>query len=293
MGQFDEKLSNFQAFFETKLNNFLDEYLINTDEILRNGIRYAILDGGKRIRPILVFATAELLQKPVEDVVNLALSIEMIHSYSLVHDDLPSMDNDDYRRGKFSTHKKFGEANGILIGDSLLNLAFESYLFKSNFDTDDAKALKIIGQCSGLNGMILGQIIDLKSENCQNSVDKDTLYKIYLNKTSKLLMASMLSVSAKYNYQYFNELSEYSENLGYLFQITDDILDVEGTLSSIGKTPNKDAYSGKTTIISLFGLKKAKEYAKLHYNKCVDIISKLPNNQFLLELTEFIYKRNK
>jgi geranylgeranyl diphosphate synthase type II len=225
-----------------------------------------------------------------DDVKELALSIETIHSYSLVHDDLPAMDNDDYRRGKLSTHKKFGEANGILAGDALLNFAFEHSLSKENLTVNHAKALLEIGKCSGYLGMVGGQVLDLQNENNPKD-DLDVLFDIVENKTAKLLIAPLVASSIIADRKYYDELFEFGYNLGFLFQITDDILDVEGTLESIGKTPNKDAESNKLTFVKYFGLDGAKAQAKERYEKCLQILSKIDNSEFLIEFTHKIYLR--
>jgi geranylgeranyl diphosphate synthase type II len=255
-------------------------------------MRYAITGGGKRIRPVLLIATADMLGVDFDNIKEFAVAIECIHSYSLVHDDLPAMDNDDYRRGKLSTHKKFGEANGILTGDALLNFAFEYSLSKQNFDSNDAKALKYLGECAGCFGMIAGQVLDLQNEHNAN-VSEQTLYSIYENKTAKLLTAPLLIASVLSGGKYYKEFESFGYNLGVLFQIVDDIMDVEGTLESIGKTPHKDEDVNKLTSIKLFGLDGAKELAKKHYLECKKILSEINGSEFLSELTDAMFVRRK
>ncbi len=293
MPRFSDKYNAYLEYFEQNLKNKLDFFLKYVEPVLQDSVKYSILNGGKRIRPVLCLAAAETLGLTRDEVIDFAIAIECIHSYSLVHDDLPAMDNDNYRRGKLATHKKYGEAIGILAGDALLTLAFEICLSKSNFDYNDAQALKIIANCAGASGMIMGQSLDLLSENGQNALDKELLYSIYNNKTVKLLTAPLLVVSVKTDNKFFNELSDFSYNLGILFQITDDVLDEEGTLESIGKTPHKDANVDKLTSIKIFGLQGAKDVAKIHYETCKNILKVIPNSEFLSDFTDMIYLRKK
>ncbi len=291
MFDFEKQYQYYLTVFNNKLDEFTSSILKNEPKELYEGICYALQSGGKRIRPIILLATAECLGVKLEEVLDFAVSVEMIHTYSLVHDDLPAMDNDDYRRGKLSTHKKYGEANGILIGDALLNLAFENAMAKINFAQKDLQGLKILADYAGSFGMIKGQFLDLKYETIDD-VSEEILYNIHINKTSKLLTAPLLIASALGESKYFNELKAYGENLGVLFQITDDIMDVEGSFTSIGKTPHKDAKDNKLTSIKIFGLTGAKQRAKVHYDKCKEILNDIPNSEFLRELTRTLYKRN-
>lgn len=278
--------------FENYLNKTLPSLTNDTPQILSDGIKYAVADGGKRVRPVLCLAAAECLGVDVKSVLNYALAIELIHSYSLVHDDLPAMDNDDYRRGKLSTHKKFGEANGILIGDALLNLAFETCFLKDELTVNDCKAVKLIGEYSGAKGMIAGQVLDLLNEK-SNDLREETLYSIYVNKTAKLITLPLLIASALSGNKYFDEFENFGYNLGVMFQITDDIMDVEGSFDLIGKTPNKDIQSGKFTSIKVFGLDGAKKMAKKHYENCKNILTKIPNADFLNDFTDYMFLRKK
>ena len=266
--------------------------LKNVPDLLKYAMEYAVIGGGKRVRPVLCFAVAENLGVDLNKIKEFAFAIECIHSYSLVHDDLPAMDNDDYRRGKLSTHKKFGEAYGILAGDALLNFAFEYCLNKIDFDKKDALALKLLAEYAGASGMIAGQVLDLQNEK-NNLPNEKILYDIYINKTAKLLTAPLLIASIAADNKYFNEFKEFGLNLGAMFQISDDIMDVEGSLEEIGKTPNKDSGVDKLTSIKVFGLDGAKARLKEHYNKCLDLLNKINANSFLKEFTEKMYLRKK
>jgi geranylgeranyl diphosphate synthase type II len=286
--EYDRYLSIFNGYLQQKLNS-LDQ---SAPKTIKDAMTYAIADGGKRVRPVLCLAFAEVFGIAFERVLDFALAIECIHSYSLVHDDLPCMDNDDYRRGKLSTHKKFGEAMGVLAGDALLNFAFEVCLSKEDIGTKDILAMRTIAEFAGYNGMIAGQVLDLENEHASD-LNEEVLYKIYDNKTAKLILAPIMVISCFINSEFKPVLREYGYNLGILFQITDDILDVEGEALTIGKTPNKDSKSDKLTSIKILGLEGAKKRLEKHYDKCVIALSKIPNNDFLKEFTDKIYKRKK
>ena len=289
---YNSKYSSYLERFNIAYKKAIDSLDKNSPGLILEAIKYATCDGGKRVRPVLAFASAEMLGVDCESVAELAVAIELIHSYSLVHDDLPCMDNDDIRRGKLSTHKKFGEAVGVLAGDALLNLAFEIVLNKSNFTSYDAEALKLISNFAGYSGMIAGQVMDMLNEK-NSQVGIEDLYYIYLNKTSKLITVPLLVASAFKDKLYFEKLKTFGFNLGYMFQITDDLLDAEGSIELIGKTPGKDEEAGKLTAIKLLGIDGAKAKALEHYNVCKEVLSEIPNSEFLLKFVEKIYTRKK
>ena len=291
MFDYNEKYSNYLSAFDQQLNSAINN-LVGVPQLLKDAMVYAVVDGGKRVRPVLCFAVADMLGVNFSEVKEFALALECIHSYSLVHDDLPSMDNDDYRRGKLSTHKKFGEAYGILAGDALLNFAFEHCLSKPNFDNKCAKALSVLANCAGANGMIKGQVLDLYNEK-SIVLDEKTLYDIYENKTAKLLTAPLLISSIFADNKFYNELNDFGYHLGVMFQITDDIMDIEGTLELIGKTPNKDEQSEKLTSVKLFGIDGAKKRCEYHYNCCMKVLKTVDNSEFLAAFTDKIYNRKK
>ena len=286
---FDKKYQEYLDYFNAQLDIALKSFS-GVPEVLNEAMCYAVQGGGKRVRPVLCIATADMLGIDWSCVKEFAVAIEFIHSYSLVHDDLPAMDNDDYRRGKLSTHKKFGEAYGILAGDALLNHAFEYCLNKSNFSLLDAKALKILAEYSGSSGMIAGQVLDLQNEKNGQGNEK-TLYEIYINKTAKLLTAPILIASRLANDKYYEQLKSFGENLGVMFQITDDIMDEEGTVDSIGKTPNKDQAVDKLTSIKIFGKQGALDRKKYHFDKCISLLNGIENSDFLRDFTVKMYER--
>jgi len=287
---FEQKYNEYLEKFNEYLQDVLSSLEHNAPSLLTSAMKYAVEGGGKRVRPILCIATADLLGLTFDDVKEFALAIELIHSYSLVHDDLPAMDNDDYRRGKLSTHKKYGEAYGILAGDALLNYAFEVCLSKNDMTQNHINAIRIIADYAGYTGMIAGQVLDLQNEKNPNC-NKDILYSIYENKTAKLLTVPLLASSLVAGGKHFDTLKEFGFNLGVLFQITDDVMDEEGTLDSIGKTPHKDKEVDKLTSVKLFGLKGAKLKAEEHYKTCKDLLSQINGSEFLMAFTDKMFKR--
>ncbi len=291
MTNFEQKYSSYLNFFDISLSNLFEKVEKNSKSIITDSVIYSLKNGGKRIRPILFLATCDILGVDYLCYENLALSIELIHTYSLVHDDLPCMDNDDYRRGQLSTHKKFGEAFGVLSGDALLNLAFETALDYRNIDQNYLNAIKLLSAYAGYSGMIFGQTLDILAEtNLERS--KDNLYAIYLNKTAKLLTAPLLMASLLTGKKYYNELEEIGINLGYLFQIQDDILDEISDIKTLGKTPKKDQAKNKLTAVSIFGLENAKKLANEHYLLIINALGKIPNSEFLRQFVDKIYNRN-
>lgn len=290
MADFNQKYAEYLDFFNKSLSKRFDAFSGDAPATIKNAMRYAVESGGKRVRPVLCYAVCEMLGKDKAAVKELATAIEFIHGYSLVHDDLPAMDNDDYRRGKLSTHKKFGEAAGILAGDALLNFAFETMLSEKKISADYISAMRLIAEYAGYSGMIGGQVLDLENEK-NTSPTEQQLYEIYLNKTAKLISAPILAASLVCGGKYYVELKEYGYNLGVLFQITDDIMDAFGTFSEIGKTPRKDEKAGKLTAVKILGESGAKERAKTHYNRAKSVLAKIENSDFLSEFTDKVYKR--
>lgn len=290
MSKVDDKYAEYLNIF----NGYLQEFILclekNTPEIIREAIIYSLNNGGKRVRPVLCLAVADALGVSFERVKNYCIAVELIHTYSLVHDDLPAMDNDDYRRGKLSTHKKFGEAFGILAGDALLNLAFEKCLDNSEFCKKDLDACKVLFDFSGYKGMVSGQVLDLQNEN-SNFISEQMLNDVYYNKTAKLLTAPLLIPSILAENKHYDNLMEYGLNLGMTFQIVDDLMDVEGSFESIGKTPNKDVGVDKLTSIKVYGLDGARKKAKEYYLKTLEAVKDVENNEFLVSFAKKLFER--
>lgn len=227
---------------------------------LKEAMLYSLTAGGKRLRPTLALAAAEILGTQPGEVIAFACAIEMIHTYSLIHDDLPAMDNDDFRRGKPTNHKIFGEAMAILAGDALLNLAYETMLKDALAGNSMAKlrAMEAVAGYAGARGMIGGQVIDLQGEG--RSVDSQELTAMHRLKTGALIKAPVeaAAIISGAGEEQFAALSNFAANLGLAFQIKDDILDVEGSMEEMGKSPGSDALGEKSTYVTLYGLDKSK-----------------------------------
>lgn len=297
MNDFQVYLKEKTDFFETELKKELQE--LSYPETIAKGMEYAVLNGGKRLRPFLLFATLELLNENINKGVKSAIALEMIHSYSLVHDDLPALDNDDYRRGKLTTHKVFGEAEGILIGDSLLTYAFYVLSQKNLEFLSFEQIVNIISKTSeyaGINGMIGGQMIDIQSEN--KKIDLETLKYIHSHKTGKLikLPIEIACIIANVEKDKKEVLEEYANLIGLAFQVKDDILDVEGTFEELGKPVGSDVDLHKATYPSILGMEESKKILNDTVEKAKEIIK----NKFgeekgknLISLADFIKNRNK
>ena len=297
MKDFQVYLKEKTDFFETELKKELQE--LSYPETIAKGMEYAVLNGGKRLRPFLLFTTLELLNENISKGVKSAIALEMIHSYSLVHDDLPALDNDDYRRGKLTTHKVFGEAEGILIGDSLLTYAFYILSQKNLKFLSSEQIVNIISKTSeyaGINGMIGGQMIDIESEN--KKIDLETLKYIHSHKTGKLikLPIEIACIIANVEKDKKEVLEEYANLIGLAFQVKDDILDVEGTFEELGKPVGSDVDLHKATYPSILGMEESKKILNDTVEKAKEIIK----NKFgeekgknLISLADFIKNRNK
>ena len=293
MYNFKEKYNYYLDLFEKYLSQNLN-LLTTTPNIMGESMQYSLLAGGKRIRPILLLAIADVLGVEIDNVLPLALSLEMIHTYSLIHDDLPAMDNDDFRRGNPSNHKKYGEAMAILAGDGLLNTAY-SLCFKTCVKGDSyLRSAQFLCECAGVNGMIAGQAMDIQYSNSEMEYTFESLQKIHSLKTGKLLLAPIVIPSIIKNYKYYFELEEFAENFGLLFQITDDILDEEGSFEDLGKSIGKDKAENKVTFVKLYGLDGAKIQADVYASNCLTVLDALDGDtSFLRALVEFTRTRNK
>ena len=240
--------------------------------------RYSLFAGGKRLRPILCLAAAEVAGGDIVPVLPAACALEMIHTYSLIHDDLPAMDNDDYRRGVLTNHKVFGEAIAILAGDALLTEAFEYFALCGSDGRSPAKVLEVIRiavKASGYRGMIGGQVIDLECEN--QKVSLATVEYMHIHKTGALLSASLEigAILGGGDEALTKAMKAYGHHLGLAFQITDDLLDVEGDPELMGKTPGSDAAKNKMTYPALLGVIQSRAAAKEHVDSSLEALSAL------------------
>ncbi|MBQ3445015.1 MAG: polyprenyl synthetase family protein [Selenomonadaceae bacterium] len=265
------------------------------DENLMRAMEYSLLAGGKRLRPILLMSAADAIDGSGEKFITVADALEMIHTYSLIHDDLPAMDNDDYRRGKLTNHKVFGEATAILAGDALLTLAFEVVLRQRDVPPETLlTVLKEISTAAGVSGMVGGQAIDLRSEGVQ--IDLATLKLMHLGKTGALFKAAIRSgaILAGATHEQLESLTRYAENFGLAFQITDDILDVTGDEKLLGKPTGSDAKNHKSTYVSLTSLDEAKRLAQVAVAEALDVLKDFGSEAgFLRELVQYLIARKK
>ena len=284
------RLESYADDFNLILNKFCDK-LDCQPKILCDSLKYSLQIGGKRLRPAMMFAAGELLGVERQKLENFALALEMIHTYSLIHDDLPEMDNDDFRRGKPSNHKVFGTGNAVLAGDGLLNTAYSILFSECRKGAEYLSAAEFICDCAGIYGMIAGQSADLlyeKSDDCNQEI----LEFIYRNKTAKMLTAPLVVPAILAGGKYYSELKLFGGHFGSLFQLTDDILDVEGSFSSLGKSIGKDSEEGKCTAVKLFGLDGAKLLADVLYDKCLKILEGIDGDtDFFKQLVNFVLTR--
>jgi geranylgeranyl diphosphate synthase, type II len=244
---------------------------------VHEAMRYSLFAGGKRVRPILAMAASEALGARTAELLPIACTLELIHTYSLIHDDLPAMDNDDFRRGRATCHKVYGEAIAILAGDGLLNMAFEVLSDPRRLKAVPAGRLlaivKEISTASGVNGMVGGQVVDMESEN--KDIEFPMLEYIHTHKTGALIRASVRTgaLYAKAGKKQFTALTRYGEMVGLAFQIADDILDITGKQEEIGKDVGSDLKKGKKTFPSFYGLDESRVRAQEVANKAVQALS--------------------
>ena len=259
-------------------------------------MNYSLKAGGKRLRPILTLEACRIVGGNEEDVIPFAIAIEMIHTYSLIHDDLPALDNDDLRRGVPTNHKVYGDAMAILAGDGLLNYAFEIMLKSSIGKENPAKylnAINEIAKSSGVYGMIGGQVVDIESED--KKIEMEKLDFIHLNKTAAIIVGCMRAgaIIGDATEEQLENITKYATNIGLSFQIADDILDITGDESKLGKTVGSDIDNNKSTYPSLIGLEKSKEIANDLINESKTRISNIKGDtEFLNDLAEYIVARD-
>lgn len=276
------KIENEINFLVSIIDKELKKYLQNKKEfphIIWQAMRYSVFAGGKRLRPLLALFTAKTLNMDYRKALPFACALEMIHTYSLIHDDLPAMDNDDFRRGKLTSHKKFGEAIAILAGDALLNRAFEITIENALKNKMNYKnvldAIYEIANASGINGMISGQVMDIISEN--KNITKKVIEFLHSHKTGALIKASVVSIAklCGVNRKLLHLFNDFGIKIGLAFQIVDDILDEIGEEKKLGKRLKKDKEKGKATYPKIYGLKKSILIAKNLILEAKKILSKI------------------
>ncbi|MFR1842418.1 MAG: polyprenyl synthetase family protein [Oscillospiraceae bacterium] len=286
-------LNEYISFTESTLKKFSYKNKLGLQSSVANAMDYSLEAGGKRIRPVLVLAFCHMCGGDYRKAAAPAAAIEMIHTFSLIHDDLPCMDNDDFRRGKPSCHKKFGEACAVLAGDAL---AIRPFQVIAESELNDSMKIKLIAELacsSGAEGMIGGQIIDMENEQ-RSTVNGENLRMMYALKTGRLIKTScvMGCIAAEASDEQVKNAEEYAHCLGLAFQIIDDILDVTGDEAALGKPIGSDAEENKTTFVTLYGIENAREEAVKLTDKAMKILGRFDNNEFLIELTKYLLDRN-
>lgn len=281
---------------ETRIRRFLPEQYEYQKTIV-DAMSYSVFAGGKRLRPMLMEAAYQMFDGIGQDIDSFMAAIEMIHTYSLVHDDLPAMDNDMYRRGKKTTHAVYGEAMGILAGDALLNYAFETVadaLVRCNGDMRMIRAYAVLSRKAGIYGMIGGQVVDVESEKKGQKVDQNCLDFIYRLKTGALIEASLMigAILAGASDEEVTFMEQAGTKLGLAFQIQDDILDVTSSLEVLGKPIGSDERNEKATYVAFEGLEKAKTEVERLSKEAVQILDGLKKDHtFLKELFLYLIHR--
>ena len=286
-------LNEYISFTESTLKKFSYKNKLGLQSSVADAMDYSLEAGGKRIRPVLVLAFCHMCGGDYRKAAAPAAAIEMIHTFSLIHDDLPCMDNDDFRRGKPSCHKKFGEACAVLAGDALAIRPFQAI---AESELNDSMKIKLIAELacsSGAEGMIGGQIIDMENEQ-RSTVNGENLRMMYALKTGRLIKTScvMGCIAAEASDEQVKNAEEYAHCLGLAFQIIDDILDVTGDEAALGKPIGSDAEENKTTFVTLYGIENAREEAVKLTDKAMKILGRFDNNEFLIELTKYLLDRN-
>lgn len=276
----------------------LDEFIpIEYPQTLFKSMKYTVTLPGKRLRPIMCLETCKMFGGEIEDALPTACAIEMLHAQTLIHDDLPCMDNDDYRRGKLSNHKVFGEPVAVLAGDALLTYA-PQIISKYSDSLSPSTKIRVLNEYfnyAGARGVIAGQVVDIESENNPDITDKEqTLEYLHIHKTSDLFQLAMRTgaIIAGVNDEKLKIITEYAKNFGLAFQIADDILDEISTFEKMGKTIGKDKNENKLTYVSFYGLEKAKCKLSCKLSNCSDIMEKQSlHSEIFDDIIEQIYKR--
>jgi len=291
---FTKELKEYQKYINDEFKVINDRNLNQHSLYLNKAINYSFLSNGKRIRPILNIVFFEAFGGKKEDIIKFSSAIEMIHTYSLIHDDLPAIDDDVLRRNRATSHIKFNEATAILTGDALLNQSYEialSYLTE-NFSKNVLKACKFLANCAGKEGMIIGQVADvelaMKNETLEN------LEFINENKTGKMIKASIVTAGMISNQSEYviNLLEEYSRNIGLAFQLKDDLLEATVDEKTLGKSIDSDYRNEKNTYIKFMGIERTKEKLEKMKSRSFKLLDELNiENEFIYDLTEYIFNR--
>lgn len=285
----EQRMQQYLHTVEAYLDQSCFHYDSEPQKKLFDSMRYSLLAGGKRLRPIMVLDFCRMCGGDVDSAMPLAAAIEMIHTYSLIHDDLPSMDNDDFRRGNPTNHRVYGEAIAILAGDALLTAAFES-VSKANISSDARiHAVQVLAECAGCTGMVGGQVLDIMSE--ERACTEQEILDIQIRKTGALIRAACLMgvIAGNGSAQQLDAAVTFADNLGLAFQIRDDMLDVIGSAEKLGKSVGTD--ENKNTFVRLYGLERCEELVQKHTKIAIDALAAFDDNGFMTELAKSLTDR--
>lgn len=286
---FEQRSGQYRQFIERYLEEQCFIYTSQPQKTLFESMRYSLLAGGKRLRPTFVFDFCRMCGGSWQNAAPFAAAVEMIHTYSLIHDDLPCMDDDDYRRGALTNHKVYGEAIAVLAGDALLTAAF-SFLAKASFSTDTRiKAVDVLSACAGELGMVGGQVLDMQSEQRQCTAQE--VIDIQSRKTGALIRAScVLGVLAgDGTTEQIDAASNFADNIGLAFQIRDDMLDVIGNAQTLGKAVGADI--AKNTFVQLYGIDECDKLVRLHTDKAIESLKAFSDSEYMTQLAKYLTDR--
>jgi geranylgeranyl diphosphate synthase type II len=294
---FNDILDSYMELINGRLDEYKNYYMSKADKgqgVIAEAMWYSLSAGGKRIRPVLVLEFCRMCGGDISSALSSACAVEMIHTFSLIHDDMPCMDDDDYRRGQPSCHKRFGEAMALLAGDALLNHAYEIICNDGSLTAETKiKIIARLSHATGINGMTGGQVLDIEQDSSEFSLDK--LTEMYKLKTGALLAVSCVTgcLVGGGSEKQIKAASEYAEKMGLAFQIIDDILDIEGTDTELGKPVGSDERHNKKTYASAAGTEKAAQKARQLTNEALAMLSEFDNSNFIKELTRRLLSRKK
>lgn len=288
----EERSREYRDFVESYLQSYLAKFAAEPQKLLYDAMRYSLLAGGKRLRPILAFEFCRLCAGEWKQAAPFAASIEMIHTYSLIHDDLPCMDNDDYRRGRLTNHKVYGEGVAVLAGDALLTDAFMvASTARLPRPQDMTRAIGVLSECAGSAGMVGGQVLDIMSQ--ERELSEQEVLDIQTRKTGCLIHAACALgvIAGGGSEEQYNAACQFAAGLGLAFQIRDDMLDVIGTQAELGKATGVDA--GKNTFVRLYGLEKCEIMVEKYTNRAIDALQCFDDTQYLTALARSLTARRK
>ncbi len=292
---FKKQVERYISYFEDKLHKYMQPMHIKP-AILQESIEYSLFAGGKRIRPILMYAVTEIVGGDMQNVSNFAIAMEMIHTYSLIHDDLPAMDNANMRRNLPTNHIRFGEGQAVLAGDALLSEAFSICMQESLLGEEYRQAGICLAQCAGIYGMVAGQAADIFYQNRTDSVNEENLQFIHLHKTGKLIIASLLipAYLQKVDATILHHFYAFGDYLGKIYQFTDDLLDIQGSNKLLGKDIGLDAKTNKLVATSVYGKEGCQKLLQEYQQKAMSILDSMPlQTDFLKDFLQYLLDRKK